>query len=70
MEPLAAELGAEITAPLNVEAPGELESLFDSIRSRWGKLHVEYACAYLASGFARRITAGTIYVDGGANIVA
>ena len=28
------------------------------------------ACAYLASNYARRITGGTVYVDGGANIVA
>jgi len=28
------------------------------------------ACAYLATPFARRITGGTIYVDGGANIRA
>jgi enoyl-[acyl-carrier protein] reductase I len=28
------------------------------------------ACAYLASSYARRITGGTIYIDGGANIVA
>jgi enoyl-[acyl-carrier protein] reductase I len=27
------------------------------------------ACAYLATDFARRITGGTIYVDGGANII-
>ena len=31
---------------------------------------VGYACAYLATDFARRITGGTVYVDGGANIVA
>jgi enoyl-[acyl-carrier protein] reductase I len=31
---------------------------------------VGFACAFLASDFARRITGGTIYVDGGANIVA
>jgi enoyl-[acyl-carrier protein] reductase I len=31
---------------------------------------VGFACAYLATGFARRITGGTIYVDGGANVVA
>ena len=31
---------------------------------------VGFACAYLASGFGRRITGGTIYVDGGANVVA
>jgi enoyl-[acyl-carrier protein] reductase I len=30
---------------------------------------VGFACAYLATDFARRITGGTIYVDGGANIV-
>ncbi len=30
---------------------------------------VGFACAYLASGFGRRITGGTIYVDGGANVV-
>src|SRR4030095_3996304 len=28
------------------------------------------ACAYLATDYARRITGGTIYIDGGANIVA
>jgi len=33
-------------------------------------MDVGFACAYLASGFARRITGGTIYVDGGANVVA
>jgi len=31
---------------------------------------VGYACAYLATPFARRITGGTIYIDGGANVVA
>jgi enoyl-[acyl-carrier protein] reductase I len=31
---------------------------------------VGFACAYLATNFARRITGGTIYIDGGANIVA
>jgi len=30
---------------------------------------VGFACAYLATDFARRITGGTIYVDGGANII-
>ena len=38
VEPLGAALGAEITAPLNVENPGELESLFELIGRRWGKL--------------------------------
>ena len=38
VEPLAEGLDAEITAPLNVENPGELEALFDTIRERWGRL--------------------------------
>jgi len=38
VEPLAKALGAEIMAPLNVENPGELEALFDTIRGRWGRL--------------------------------
>jgi enoyl-[acyl-carrier protein] reductase I len=33
-------------------------------------MDVGFACAYLATSFARRITGGTVYVDGGANIVA
>ena len=31
---------------------------------------VGFACAFLATPLARRITGGTIYVDGGANIIA
>jgi len=31
---------------------------------------VGFACAYLATPYARRIIGGTIYVDGGANIRA
>ena len=30
---------------------------------------VGFTCAYLSSGFARRMTGETIYVDGGANVV-
>ncbi|MFO1082140.1 MAG: enoyl-ACP reductase FabI [Reyranellaceae bacterium] len=33
-------------------------------------MDVGWACAYLATPFAHRITGGTVYVDGGANIVA
>jgi enoyl-[acyl-carrier protein] reductase I len=33
-------------------------------------LDVGYACAYLATPYARRITGGTVYVDGGVNIMA
>src|SRR5271169_712250 len=31
---------------------------------------VSFACAYLATPDARRITGGTVYVDGGVNIMA
>jgi enoyl-[acyl-carrier protein] reductase I len=38
VEPLAQELGASITAPLDVSIPGQLEGVVDLIRKRWGKL--------------------------------
>lgn len=38
VEPLAQDLGAEITAPLDVSAPGQLEAVFDTVRERWGRL--------------------------------
>lgn len=38
VEPLAKELGATITAPLDVAVHGQLEAVFDLIRTRWGKL--------------------------------
>lgn len=43
------------TAPL-----GELVDIMD----------VGYTCAFLATPFAKRVTGSTVYVDGGANIVA
>jgi enoyl-[acyl-carrier protein] reductase I len=33
-------------------------------------MDVGFACAYLSTPFARRITGGTVYVDGGVNIMA
>ena len=33
-------------------------------------MDVGFACAYLATSLAKRITGGTVYVDGGANIIA
>jgi enoyl-[acyl-carrier protein] reductase I len=33
-------------------------------------MDVGFACGYLATSLARRITGGTVYVDGGTNIVA
>jgi enoyl-[acyl-carrier protein] reductase I len=38
VEPLARELEAAMTAPLDVSVPGQLEAVFDLIRERWGKL--------------------------------
>jgi enoyl-[acyl-carrier protein] reductase I len=40
VEPLARELEATITAPLDVAAPGQLEAVFDRIRAEWGKLDI------------------------------
>ncbi len=40
VEPLAQELEAGITAPLDVTVPGQLESLFEIITRRWGKLDI------------------------------
>jgi enoyl-[acyl-carrier protein] reductase I len=36
--PLAKELGADILAPLDVSRPGELEMLFELLRTKWGRL--------------------------------
>ena len=33
-------------------------------------MDVGAACAYLATQFAKRITGGTVYVDGGVNLIA
>lgn len=40
VEPLGKELEATIMAPLDVSAPGQLESLFDLVRERWGRLDI------------------------------
>jgi enoyl-[acyl-carrier protein] reductase I len=40
VEPLARELEAQITAPLDVSVPGELEAVFDLVRERWGRLDI------------------------------
>jgi enoyl-[acyl-carrier protein] reductase I len=40
VEPLARELEASISAPLDVSVPGQLEVVFDRIRERWGKLDI------------------------------
>jgi len=40
VEPLAQELGAPITGALDVSVPGQLETIFDSIRKDWGKIDI------------------------------
>nr|WP_294556317.1 enoyl-ACP reductase FabI [uncultured Rhodopila sp.] len=40
VEPLARELEASITAPLDVSVPGELEAVFDKIAATWGRLDI------------------------------
>src|ERR1700750_1963162 len=40
VEPLAKDLGARIMAPLDVSVPGQLEALFEQIRSTWGRLDI------------------------------
>lgn len=38
VRPLAEELGAEITGPLDVSKPGETEAVFAEIAAKWGRL--------------------------------
>ncbi len=38
VDPVTQELGIEWTAPLDVREPGQLEALFDEVRTRWGGL--------------------------------
>lgn len=38
VEPLARELDAPIAMALDVEQPGALEAVFDTVRERWGRL--------------------------------
>src|SRR3954452_13730320 len=40
VEPLAKELQATITGPLDVSVPGQLEAIFDQVRSKWGRLDI------------------------------
>jgi enoyl-[acyl-carrier protein] reductase I len=40
VEPLAKNLAAPIFMPLDVSQAGELESLFDRVRSEWGRLDI------------------------------
>jgi enoyl-[acyl-carrier protein] reductase I len=38
VEPLAHSVGAQILMPLDVEAPGQLEAVFEAITTQWGRL--------------------------------
>jgi len=40
VEPLAKELEATLTGPLDVAVPGQLEALFDKVRTQWGRLDI------------------------------
>jgi len=40
VEPIARDLEATIFLPLDVSKPGELESVFDAIKSKWNKLDI------------------------------
>jgi len=40
VEPLALQLDADITASLDVTQPGEMETVFEQIGQRWGRLDV------------------------------
>jgi enoyl-[acyl-carrier protein] reductase I len=40
VEPLAQELQASITGEVDVSIPGQLETIFEQIRTRWGRLDI------------------------------
>jgi enoyl-[acyl-carrier protein] reductase I len=40
VEPLARELEASITGEVDVAIPGQLEAMFDQIRTKWGRLDI------------------------------
>ena len=40
VKPLADALEASLFMPLDVSAPGELETLFEAVRERWGRLDI------------------------------
>jgi enoyl-[acyl-carrier protein] reductase I len=40
VEPLAQELQASITGPLDVSVPGQLEAIFEHVRTEWGRLDI------------------------------
>jgi enoyl-[acyl-carrier protein] reductase I len=51
VRPLAEQLGADPILPLDVEIPGQMEAVFDRIRSDWGRLDfVVHSIAFAPRG--------------------
>jgi enoyl-[acyl-carrier protein] reductase I len=48
VRPLAEQLGAELILPLDVQRPGQMEAVFDRIRSQWGRLDFVVHCIAFA----------------------
>ena len=42
VEPLARQVGAPIFLPCNVAEPGQLEGVFEAIRTTWGRLDIVF----------------------------
>ena len=40
VEPLAESIGTTLLAPLDVEQPGQMESLFERLQREWGRLDI------------------------------
>lgn len=40
--PLAAEVGAEILLPCNVAVPGQLEAVFEAVKTKWGQVDIVF----------------------------
>lgn len=62
VRPLAEELESSIIMPCNVQNPGELEAVFETIRSQWGRLDfLLHAIAYAPLNDLRgRLTDSTL----------
>jgi enoyl-[acyl-carrier protein] reductase I len=56
VRPLAEAVGAGLILPLDVARPGELEAVFDAIRTRWGRLdYLVHSIAFAADLHGRVI---------------
>jgi enoyl-[acyl-carrier protein] reductase I len=77
--PRGIRVNAISPGPLSTRASGGLKD-FDLMLNAAAKkaplgelvdiMDVGRTCAYLATDFARRVTGGTVYVDGGVNVIA